>query len=276
MAWRIHDSVIRGELDNRTKGRVRGRLWLHGRAEPVELELHGNACADLAGCQLSFVNQGETIPLRTDAELYAEQRGWVGDLTASRKVRVFDMPFDEAYALIKQGGKPPEHVANCLYLEWFSERNGRVVIESAEYALAISAPEWRLTSEEERERLRDAEQGWAGFLQGLSDAVSREEEKAPDDKDSESWNEFDYEQFLRESDARTDKLMELYDKYESHPDADAIIAREMGWESSTDETEEEDEAPDTELRPTVEELDAITGETTAEELPPDARTEGID
>jgi hypothetical protein len=28
MAWRIHDNVIRGEIDNRVKGRVRGRLKL--------------------------------------------------------------------------------------------------------------------------------------------------------------------------------------------------------------------------------------------------------
>jgi hypothetical protein len=30
MAWRIHDSVIRGEIDNRAKGAVRGKLWLDG------------------------------------------------------------------------------------------------------------------------------------------------------------------------------------------------------------------------------------------------------
>ena len=50
MAWRIHDSVIRGEIDNRLKGRVRGKLWLNGLDEPVKLDLVGNACADLAGC----------------------------------------------------------------------------------------------------------------------------------------------------------------------------------------------------------------------------------
>ena len=48
MAWRIQDSVIRGEIDNRTKGIVRGRLWLHGIVEPIVLELTGNAHADLA------------------------------------------------------------------------------------------------------------------------------------------------------------------------------------------------------------------------------------
>ncbi|HEY2951165.1 MAG TPA: hypothetical protein VGK40_01205 [Verrucomicrobiae bacterium] len=54
MAWRIHDSVIRGEIDNRVKGRVRGKLWLNGLADPVTLELKGNACPDLAGCLLKY------------------------------------------------------------------------------------------------------------------------------------------------------------------------------------------------------------------------------
>ena len=28
MAWRIHDSVQRGEIDNRERGVVRGKIWL--------------------------------------------------------------------------------------------------------------------------------------------------------------------------------------------------------------------------------------------------------
>lgn len=39
MAFRIHDSVVRGEVDNRAKGIVRGKIWVEGRAEPVVLEL---------------------------------------------------------------------------------------------------------------------------------------------------------------------------------------------------------------------------------------------
>ena len=50
MAIRIHDSVVRGETDNRLKGVVRGKLWLDGLSSPAPLELAGNACPDLAGC----------------------------------------------------------------------------------------------------------------------------------------------------------------------------------------------------------------------------------
>ena len=31
MAFRIHDSVVRGEIDNRVKGMVRGKIWVEGR-----------------------------------------------------------------------------------------------------------------------------------------------------------------------------------------------------------------------------------------------------
>src|SRR5882762_194811 len=96
MAWRIHDNVQRGEVDNRERGVVRGKVWLRGVAEPVILDLKGNACPDLAGCLLTFESPGETVPLRTDARMEPLQRGTIGDLTASRKVRVFDIPFEEA------------------------------------------------------------------------------------------------------------------------------------------------------------------------------------
>ena len=33
MAWRIEEQVLRGEIDNRTPGRVIGKIWLFGREE---------------------------------------------------------------------------------------------------------------------------------------------------------------------------------------------------------------------------------------------------
>jgi hypothetical protein len=62
MAFRIHDSVVRGEIDNRVKGVVRGKIWVEGRTEPVVLELKGNAWPDLAGCLLTFSNPQARIP----------------------------------------------------------------------------------------------------------------------------------------------------------------------------------------------------------------------
>jgi len=103
---------------------VRGRLWVDGIADPIVLELEGNACPDLAGCLLTFDNPGKTFPLPPDSGFAMHQRGTIGDLTASRKVRVPDVPVAEFYELSKKGLPTPEHMANCLYLEWFSEANG--------------------------------------------------------------------------------------------------------------------------------------------------------
>ena len=75
MAWRIHESVIRGELDNREKGRVTGRLWIEGVPEPVLLRLTGNAHPDLAGCRLEFHNTGEPAIMLPGEQLDPEQTG---------------------------------------------------------------------------------------------------------------------------------------------------------------------------------------------------------
>ncbi len=175
MAFRIHDSVVRGEIDNRVKGLVRGKIWVHGRKEPVVLELKGNAWPDLAGCLLKFTNPSKPDPHPHLETLNPIQEGQIGDITASRKVRVFDIPLEEAYAMCKHGEKPPEHMANSVYLEWFSEQNGRVVVESADYQLDVSAPEWQLTAEENEERARQAAEGMSWFMQKLSQAIEQQE-----------------------------------------------------------------------------------------------------
>ena len=87
MAFRIHDSVVRGEIDNRVKGIVHGKIWIEDRAEPMVLELTGNAWPDLAGSLLTFINPLPRIVDQQLNSLNAVQRGSIGDLTASRKVR---------------------------------------------------------------------------------------------------------------------------------------------------------------------------------------------
>ncbi len=191
MAFRIHDSVIRGEIDNRVKGIVRGKIWVAGRAEPVVLELTGNAWPDLAGCRLMFANPQKLVPHAHLESRAPVQRGGIGDLTASRKVRVFDVPLEEALAMIRRKEKPPEHKANCLYLEWYSEANGRVVVESADYELTISTPEWRLTPAEDEARARQAAAGMDDFMAKLTRAIEDQEhgQKSSDEK----WDEQDGE-----------------------------------------------------------------------------------
>ncbi|HWC58358.1 MAG TPA: hypothetical protein VHC44_01595 [Verrucomicrobiae bacterium] len=269
MAFRIHDSVLRGEIDNREKGIVRGKIWVCGRDEPVTLELTGNAWPDLAGCLLKFTNPLEPIARRHIESLNPLQKGVIGDITASRKVRAWDVPFEEGYAMCKRGEKPPEHMANSLYLEWFSEYNGRVVIESADYQLDISPPLWRLTPEEDEQRARDAADGMASFMQKLKEAIDAQKDgqKDPD----EEWDEHDYEKFLKESDARTEKYMELQDKYGDSDEAEEKIAEEMGWNRELTEEEAEEQ------NRRVEEMNRACEEALNEPEPePDPHREGID
>lgn len=269
MAFRIHDSVVRGEIDNRVKGTVRGRIWVEGRAEPVRLELKGNAWPDLAGCLLTFSNPQKRNPDPHLDSLHPSQRGSIGDLTASRRIRVFDVPLEEALAMIRRKETPPEHMANSLYLEWFSEANGRVVIESADYELTISAPEWRMTPEEDKERAGQAAAGMDGFMNKLTEAVEQHQRGQKDPE--EQWDEHDYERFLKESDARTDKYAELLDKYGDSEEAEAKIAKEMGWLRELTEEEAEEE------RRRIEEMNAACEEALNEPEPePDPHREGID
>src|ERR1035437_9072283 len=269
MAWRIYDSVIRGEIDNRMKGRVRGRLWLAGLDEPVKLDLEGNACADLAGCFLKFKNPAKTFPMPKKPQFNPLQRGQIGNLSASQKVRVFMIPDEEAFAMMDRGEKPPERLANVLYLEWFSEGNGRVVIESTDYELEISTPEWRLSAAEEKQRATDAEAGWEMFSKQLNDAL---EKKKRGQKDPEAeWNEHDYEKFLKESDARTDKYMELQEKYGDSEEAEEKIAKEMGW--LKEQTEEEAEKESKRIEEINRACEEALNEPPAE---PEPHREGID
>ncbi len=88
-----------------------------------------------------------------------------------------------------------------------------------------------------------------------------------DHEPERAWDEYDWERFLQQQDHKTEKYMELLEKYLDDPQRDQIIAREMGWtqlidskdwsaevdalldeDASSDDDSEEDEAsvaPDT-------------------------------
>ncbi len=55
------------------------------------------------------------------------------------------------------------------------------------------------------------------------------------------WDEYEWERFLQQQDQKTEKYMELLERYIDHPDRDAIIAREMGWNHPSSDDEEETE-----------------------------------
>jgi hypothetical protein len=136
MAWRIHESVTRAEFDFRVAGKVLGRLWLHGLEEPVLLVLDGLPEADLRGQELMVHNPKPTRAM--DGNFSGLQEGKIGVMTASRKVKVLEIPMEQVEEYYKERRKMPWHWGNSLYLEWYSAANGRVVFEAAEMELRMN------------------------------------------------------------------------------------------------------------------------------------------
>jgi hypothetical protein len=56
-----------------------------------------------------------------------------------------------------------------------------------------------------------------------------------------TWDEYEWERFLQQQDHKTEKYMELLEKYLDDPQRDQIIAREMGWTQSLTQNEWSDE-----------------------------------
>jgi hypothetical protein len=187
MAWRIHENVVRGEIDSRVQGRVCGRIWLEGREEPVVLELTGNPWRDLAGHVLTFTNPNPQAGQGKD--LATLQKGAVGDMTASRKVKVPELPVEEIWALAKAGQPWPWHWANCLYLEWFSDFNGRVVVESTDYQIEIDAEAaWFMDEQMEKEQQVENAMALTNFMDRMCQAVAeaKERDAALDDEEDDA------------------------------------------------------------------------------------------
>ncbi|MBI3987511.1 MAG: hypothetical protein HY343_11355 [Lentisphaerae bacterium] len=266
MAWRIHNQVARGVIDSRHPGRVVGSLWLAGREEPIRLDLEGDPLRDLAGCLLTFENpHPEAGELDTFAAL---QSGKVGDMTASRKARVPDVTVEEMARLCREGQPFPWHLANILYLEWFSESNGRVVIEAADWRVTVSLPEWRMTPDQEREQADRNRAAMGGFLEAATGPVDDADDCDPEaDK---PMDEFQWEKFMKESDARSERYRQVLEKYEGHPDQEKLVAREMGWNWLDDALDAKERGgvfpPDDEADPFAD----------APPLEPDPATEGVD
>ncbi|NBB78823.1 MAG: hypothetical protein GVY36_05165 [Verrucomicrobia bacterium] len=185
MAWRIADYIERGEIDNRIKDRVTGQIWLFGQKEPVKLELTGNPYRDLAGQYLRFLNPN---PKALPEHLHGfakEQTGVVGDITAARRVKILDIPDDEFEHYYINKIKMPYHWGNCLYLEWHSVRNGRVVIEATDYVLEVE-PEatWQMSEAEEVKQQEANGRAMSNFMDQLVQAaneaaVTEGEDEAP-------------------------------------------------------------------------------------------------
>ena len=226
MALRLQAEVIRGEIDNRTRGRVTGRIWFVGREEPVRLRLQGDAFRDLAGHCLWFSNPA---PQAGKAELLADlQEGVAGDMTASRKVRVPECSVEEMLARAKMGLSYPWHWENGLYLEWFSEQNGRVVIETTQFELRLPPePAWSMTEGEEGEQQNANTRNLNGFMQGLVPSDGSLEDDACDEDAPQSEAEARADAEAARMDLLLERISARLDREQSdEPDFETIYAEE--------------------------------------------------
>lgn len=112
MAWRPTRFLIEGVLDNTIKNRVTGWMKFTGMKEDVSFDLVGNFHRDIYGAKVRLRGDGESIDPHQAADYMQDfstrQIGKAGDMTA---------------------GKPPQDYSMTPYFEWYSDENGRVVIE---------------------------------------------------------------------------------------------------------------------------------------------------
>ena len=112
MAWRPNDQFIEGVLDNTVPNKVTGWMKFAGTKEKVVFDLEGNFHRDIRGAKVRLCGDGESAD-PNESQNYMKgfetiQKGKAGDMTA---------------------GRPPQDYVNYGYFEWYSEANGRCVIE---------------------------------------------------------------------------------------------------------------------------------------------------
>lgn len=177
MAWRPSDWVLEGELDNTTPGWTVGWVRLQGREEPLQLKLAGNCHPDLAGWKFRIVRT-DPIPDWADKPVYdgiaTDQSGTIGDVTADQVLHHYECSSEEFVRRIYEGNRPPTTLRKALYLEWFSRRNGRVVIQDTRLAVErIGERAFELTEQQWVEQAKQNREDMSFFMYQLGDALSK-------------------------------------------------------------------------------------------------------
>lgn len=111
MAFRPTRYVMEGELDNTQLGRVTGWIQFAGKKGTVVLNLRGNFHRDIQGAKIRITGNAKWESSEAIARMQGFSRfqnGKAGNITA---------------------GLPPADFGVYPFIEWYSEENGRVVIE---------------------------------------------------------------------------------------------------------------------------------------------------
>ena len=161
MAWRPTQYLIEGILDNSVPNKVTGWMRFAGVKDKVTFDLEGNFHRDIRGAKICFTGDAYEDQVEIESGAYFEgfslhQTGNVGDITA---------------------GLPPQDYSTTPYLEWYSNENGRVVIELEPaqievIGMPIPAIESDPISREQQSR------NMAEFLGGLAADLNLPKERA--------------------------------------------------------------------------------------------------
>ncbi len=162
MAWRPTEQFIEGILDNTVPGKVTGWMRFAGIKGNIVFDLSGDFHRDIRGSKIRLRGDGESANAE-ESEKYMEgfsklQAGQAGDMTAGRE------PCDY--------GAPGE-----AYVEWYSEDNGRVVIELSTDQVELLTQPIPAMESFPLDRKKQAE-NMANFLSGIASALKIPEENA--------------------------------------------------------------------------------------------------
>jgi hypothetical protein len=149
MAWRPSEYLIDGELDNTTPGKVVGWMQFAGLENKVTFDLKGDFHRDIRGAKIRLTGDGQEGDARAANYMdrfAATQTGDVGDMTA---------------------GREPQDYSNYPYIEWYSDQNGRVVIELEPNQVEVIGQPIPACESDPISRQRQA-QNMARFLAGIS------------------------------------------------------------------------------------------------------------
>ncbi len=198
MPLRIADIVQHGWIDNTSPRITKGELYILGQTEPIKIYLKGNCWRDIAGTRMMFSNTNPVLDDETYATLLQLQKGVVGDMTCSLKRKAPTIPMTQLEDYFEAKKEIPYEWKNCLYLEWFSIANGRVVIESTDFEITLSEHKWTLTETQERQQRIENSQAMNQFMQLAIDMAEAEAEINFETR--EEVDEYEWEKRLRVKD----------------------------------------------------------------------------
>lgn len=195
MALRLNTAIISGWIDNTTPGVTRGGIEVVGMQRPLRLVLKGNCRRDLAGTRLDFINPDPQAQDEVVDALHGLQRGVVGDMSASQKVKCLLISQEEMVEYLEASKELPFEWKNCLYLEWFSLANGRVLVEATGFELKLSGHKWELDEAGDKSQRKENANALEHFMELITHA-NEAESQVHDDFDHEA-DEFEWERRLR-------------------------------------------------------------------------------